>query len=67
VVLIIESLRGDFGDRPANTALDIMMLSIFGGRERRIEELAAMAAGCGLKLCGAHDAADERTLLEFAR
>jgi hypothetical protein len=67
VVLIIESLRGDFGDRPANTALDIMMLSIFGGRERRIEELAAMAAGCGLQLRGAHDVADERTLLEFAR
>lgn len=65
VVLVIESLRGDFGGRPANTALDLMMLSIFGGRERRIDELAAMAAGCGLEHRGAHDVADERTLLEF--
>jgi 2,7-dihydroxy-5-methyl-1-naphthoate 7-O-methyltransferase len=64
-VLVVESLRGDFGDRPANTTLDIIMLSVFGGRERRIEELAALAAGAGLELRGAHDAADERTLLEF--
>jgi 2,7-dihydroxy-5-methyl-1-naphthoate 7-O-methyltransferase len=67
VVLVVESLRGDYGDRPPNTALDLMMLSVFGGRERRIDELGAMAAGCGLELRAVHDAADERTLLEFGR
>jgi hypothetical protein len=65
VVLVVESLRGDFGDRPPNTALDLMMLSVFGGRERRIEEFAAMAAACGLEHRAVHDVADERTLLEF--
>jgi SAM-dependent methyltransferase len=65
VVLVVESLRGDFGARPANTALDLLMLTVFGGRERRIDELAALAAGCGLRYRGAHDVADERTLLEF--
>jgi hypothetical protein len=65
VVLIIESLRGGFGARSTNTTLDLLMLSVFGGRERRIDELAAMAAGCGLVHRSAHDVADERTLLEF--
>lgn len=67
VVLVVESLRGGFGARSTNTTLDILMLTIFGGRERRIEELAAMAAGCGLVHRSTHDVADERTLLEFAR
>ena len=37
----------------------------FGGRERTVDELAAMAAECGLELRGSSPVADGRTALEF--
>lgn len=41
------------------------MLTIFGGRERRVEEFAALAAPHGLVLDAVTDLSDERCLLEL--
>ncbi|WP_367128814.1 methyltransferase [Saccharothrix sp. HUAS TT1] len=60
-VLVIEAVGG----RRANTAMDLAMLVIFGGRERRVDEFRALAAGQGLVLEGVTDLTDERCLLEF--
>jgi SAM-dependent methyltransferase len=49
----------------AGTAIDLFMLMCFGGRERTVDELAQLAAGCGLVLRGSGPVADGRTLLEF--
>jgi 2,7-dihydroxy-5-methyl-1-naphthoate 7-O-methyltransferase len=58
---VIEPLRG----RGAGTAIDLFMLMCFAGRERTVDELAALAAGCGLVLRGSVPVADGRTALEF--
>jgi hypothetical protein len=61
-VVVIESVRG----RSASTAIDLSMLVQFGGQERTLDELAALAAGCGLALRASAQVADSRTALEFA-
>jgi hypothetical protein len=61
-VVVIESVRG----RSAGTAIDLSMLVQFGGQERTLDELAALAAGCGLALRTSAQVADGRTALEFA-
>jgi hypothetical protein len=63
-----ERHRG--GDRAgagqgADTAIDLFMLMSFGGRERTVEELARLAADCGLMLHGSTPVAERRTALEF--
>jgi SAM-dependent methyltransferase len=60
-VVVIEPLRG----QGADTAIDLFMLMCFGGRERTVDELAALAADCGLALHGSGPVADGRTALEF--
>jgi 2,7-dihydroxy-5-methyl-1-naphthoate 7-O-methyltransferase len=60
-VVVIEPVRG----QGAGTAMDLFMLMCFGGRERTVDELAGLAAGCGLALHGAGPVADGRTALEF--
>lgn len=60
-VVVIESVRG----MDSHTAFDLHMLMCFGGRERTIEELVALAAGCGLSLRDTGRVADQRTALEF--
>ena len=60
-VVVIEPVRG----RGAGTAMDLFMLMCFGGRERTVDELAELAADCGLVLHGAGPVADGRTALEF--
>jgi SAM-dependent methyltransferase len=60
-VVVIEPVRG----QGADTAIDLFMLMCFGGRERTVDELAGLAAGCGLVLRGARPVADGRTALEF--
>ncbi|MCO1654752.1 acetylserotonin O-methyltransferase [Pseudonocardia humida] len=60
-VVVIEPVRG----RGANTAIDLSMLVYFGGRERTVDELAALAADCGLVLRASGPASDGRTALEF--
>lgn len=60
-VVVIEPVRG----QGANTAIDLFMLMCFGGRERTVDELAKLAADCGLILHGSAPVADGRTALEF--
>jgi 2,7-dihydroxy-5-methyl-1-naphthoate 7-O-methyltransferase len=61
VVVVIEPVRG----QGVGTAMDLFMLMCFGGRERAVDELAGLAADCGLELHGAIPVADGRTALEF--
>jgi len=60
-VVVIEAVRG----QGATTAIDLFMLMCFGGRERTVDELAGLAAGCGLVLRGSGPVAEGRTVLEF--
>lgn len=60
-VVVVEPLR----QRGVNTRIDLSMLVLFAGRERTIEELAALAADSGLVLQGTTPVADGRTALEF--
>jgi SAM-dependent methyltransferase len=60
-VVVIEPVRG----RGAGTAIDLHLLMCFGGRERTVEDLAELGAGCGLVLRRAVAVADGRTALEF--
>jgi hypothetical protein len=59
-VVVVESAGA------AGTAMDLFMLMCFGGRERTVDELAALAAECGLVLRGSGPVADGRTVLEFS-
>ena len=60
-VVVIEPVRG----QGAGTAMDLFMLMCFGGRERTVDELTALAADSGLELRGSSPVADGRTALEF--
>jgi SAM-dependent methyltransferase len=60
-LVVIEPVRG----QGADTAMDLFMLLCFGGRERTVDELARLAADCGLMLHGSGPVADGRTALEF--
>lgn len=61
-VVVIEPVRGE----GVGTAIDLFMLMCFGGRERTVDELAELAADCGLVLHGSGPVAEGRTALEFA-
>lgn len=61
-VVVIEPVRGE----GVGTAMDLFMLMCFGGRERTVADLAALAADCGLVLRGFGPVSEGRTALEFA-
>ncbi|HTI22133.1 MAG TPA: methyltransferase [Kutzneria sp.] len=60
-IIVIEPLIGHAG-----TAMDLFMLMCFGGRERTVEQLTALAASCGLALRGTTPVSEGRTALEFS-
>lgn len=60
-VVVTEPVRG-YG---ATTGIDLFMLMCFGGRERTVDRLAALAADVGLVLRGSRPVSDGRILLEF--
>ncbi|WP_232240777.1 methyltransferase [Kutzneria sp. 744] len=60
-IIVIEPLLSTAG-----TAMDLFMLMCFGGRERTIEELAALAASCGLTLRGSTPVSAGRTALQLS-
>jgi hypothetical protein len=60
-IVVIEPLLGHAG-----TAIDLFMLMCFGGRERTADQLAALAAECGLTLRGTIPVSEGRTALEFS-
>ena len=55
-VFVIEKTGPD-GESPS-TAMDLRMLTYFGGRERGVAELSTLAADSGLELIAAHPAGD---------
>lgn len=59
-VIVIEPIR----DQGADTAIDLFMLMCFGGRERTITELTALATESGLRPRCSSEVADGRTALE---
>lgn len=60
-VVVVEAVRGEGAD----TAIDLVMLMCFGGRERSVDEVAGLAAECGLVLRGTTTVAQGRTAIEF--
>jgi hypothetical protein len=55
-VLVVEKIGAD-GESP-RTAMDLRVLAYFGGRERGLAELSALAADAGLKVAAVHAARD---------
>jgi hypothetical protein len=53
-VFVVEKIGGD-GTR-LRTGMDLRMLAYFGGRERDIAELTALAEACGLRVEAVHPA-----------
>lgn len=51
-VFVIERIGAD--GESTGTAMDLRMLVYYGGRERRVAELAALAAAAGLRVAGTH-------------
>jgi hypothetical protein len=60
-VLVVEPVSG----RGSQTESNLAMLVIFGSRERRINELEALASHHNLALANVTDLTNERCLLEF--
>ena len=53
------------GGKRSDTAFDLFLLRCFAGHERSVDELAALAAECGLEFRGSSPVTDERTAMEF--
>ncbi|RSN33694.1 methyltransferase [Amycolatopsis sp. WAC 01416] len=62
-VLVIEAVGG-IG---AQTEWDLVMLVLYGGRERRLDELRELAAAHGLVFDSVSTLTEQRSLLEFHR
>lgn len=62
-VLVIEAVGG----LGAQTEWDLVMLVLYGGRERRLDELRELAAAHGLVFGSITTLTEERSLLEFHR
>lgn len=60
-ILVVEPIAG----LQADTASALAMLTIFGGRERRLDELRSLASAHGLRLDAVTDLTSQRCLLEF--
>jgi len=63
-VLVIES-HGTGGDDPAAFAeMNLRMLVLAGGRERTLDDYAALAADAGLRIATVHHATDRHMIIE---
>ncbi|HEX4391097.1 MAG TPA: methyltransferase [Mycobacterium sp.] len=60
-ILVIEAV----GDRHPHTAHDLAMLVFYGGRDRHLHELSALAEPLGLLIDAVTDVSDHRTLVEL--
>lgn len=61
-VLVVERTGGD-GATP-HTGMDLRMLAVYGGKERRLDELAALAERAGLVVAAVHPA-DAYSIVEL--
>jgi hypothetical protein len=62
-VFVVENIGAD-GESP-HTGMDLRMLVLYGGKERGVAELAALAGDCGLRLVAVHPAGG-LAIVEFA-
>ena len=60
-ILVIEAV----GDRHTHPAHDLAMLVFYGGRDRHLHELSALAEPLGLLIDAVTDVSDHRTLVEL--
>jgi SAM-dependent methyltransferase len=60
-ILVIEPVGGEH----ASTEIDLVMFTLYGGRERRVDEFRALAAGHGLVLDTVTTVSTGRCLLDF--
>ena len=60
-VLVVEPVGGEH----ASTEMDLVMLALYGGRERRVDEFRTLAAEHGLALDGVTTVSSGRSLLDF--
>lgn len=61
-VFVVEKIGGD--GESLRTGMDLRMLAYFGGKERGVAELTALAARCGLRVAAVHPA-DDSSVLEL--
>lgn len=54
IVFVLEKVGAD-GESP-HTGMDLRMLALYGGKERRVAELATLAAEAGLSIAAVHPA-----------
>jgi hypothetical protein len=65
-VLIIESLSNSGDESASFAAMNLRMLVLTGGRERTLDDYAALAAGAGLRVAAVHRATDRHMIIEHA-
>lgn len=64
VVLIIESIVREDNPDPAAHTLDLIMLTMFGGRERTVSELRRLLDGCSFRLNRVLETGGPRRIVE---
>jgi predicted O-methyltransferase YrrM len=65
-VLVIESAAAG-GDPAGFAEMNLRMLVLAGGRERTIDDYAALAAGAGLQVTAVHDITERHVIIECVR
>jgi len=63
-VLVIESHAAPDGDSAAFAEMNLRMLVLAGGRERTIDDYAALAAAAGLRVTAVHDITERHVIIE---
>ena len=63
-VLVIESHASPGGDPAAFAEMNLRMLVLAGGRERTLDDYAALAAGAGLRVTAVHDITERSLIIE---
>jgi hypothetical protein len=63
-VLVIESHVNSGGESASFAEMNLRMLVLSGGRERTLDDYAALAAGAGLRVAAVHPATDRHVIIE---
>jgi hypothetical protein len=63
-VLVIESHGTPGGDPAAFAEMNLRMLVLAGGRERTLDDYAALAADAGLRITAVHDITERHLIIE---
>jgi 2,7-dihydroxy-5-methyl-1-naphthoate 7-O-methyltransferase len=63
-VLVIESHAAPDGDSAGFAEMNLRMLVLAGGRERTIDDYAALAAAAGLQVTAVHDITERHVIIE---